>query len=480
MDAVRADHLSCYGYNRETTPIIDSLAESGIRFERCYSPATWTRPVAASILSGLYPPAHGTRTRGDAFEPPTPSLASQFSTAGHDTVGITTMGNVSSSTGFDDGFDTFYDLYKDPDIVERRRRSSAEAEELRAEDGAVALPRAEDINRTFRDWYESKDGGPFFAFCWSIEPHVPYDPPEDYRTFSDSAYEGPATGERDCLPEVRTEQDVEQLEALYDDELRYNDACIGELVGFLREAEAFDDTLLIIVGDHGEGFGEHGRLTHGHAPYEELVHVPLVVNPPADGSQGHQEVGGTDSELVSLVDLYPTLVEYALDEDPTVVDNSVVGTSLAGALDGNGCERAGQVYFETQPYDMDRAFRGTRTGRYKYMEMDEPDMDVQSMLRVARSLFSKGILLDVLRDPRYYWNRYRYDDDELLFDLESDPNEQENLVGRRPEVRGKLASSLATWLGRCERYFAESDPVDEAVEIDEKTTQQLKKLGYRK
>ena len=149
VDALRADHLSCYGYHRPTSPNIDALAAdpAAVRFTQAFAPSTWTKPVAASILSGCYPPAHGVRTRSDLFLRSVPRLPLLLQEAGYRTAGVSTIGNVSSSLGFALGFDQFVDLYKDPALAQQREVSNTGAWKLYfEEDTTVVLPLAEDVN----------------------------------------------------------------------------------------------------------------------------------------------------------------------------------------------------------------------------------------------------------------------------------------------------------------------------------------------
>ncbi|HSN76330.1 MAG TPA: sulfatase-like hydrolase/transferase [Anaerolineae bacterium] len=155
IDALRADHLSCYGYGRSTSPAIDALAaEPGaVRFTQAYTPATWTKPVAASILSGCYPPAHGVRSHSDLFIRAVPRLPEILQGAGYRTAAVSTIGNVSSVLGFGIGFDHFVDLYKDSTLAKAREVSNTGAWKLYFEqDTTVVLPLAEDVNQHAEQW----------------------------------------------------------------------------------------------------------------------------------------------------------------------------------------------------------------------------------------------------------------------------------------------------------------------------------------
>lgn len=467
MDALRADHLSCYGYTRETTPNIDEIAATGIRYSRCFSPATWTKPASASILTGAYPPVHGMRTREDTFVTDIPRLPELLSKRGFTTAGFSTMGNVSKSLGYGRGFDEYYDLYKNPDIVEKRATTSADSEELEHESAdKIALPRAEDLTAEFTEWLEQTDDD-FFAFMWSIEPHIPYNPPEDYRGFIDSTYEGPVDGERETLPEVETEEDLSRLKRLYDGEIKYNDDEIGQIVSALKQKGEYEDTLLIIAGDHGDAFNEHGRLTHGHLPYDELIHVPLILKPP----NGKQIVKPEITEITSLVDICPTIADAA-------GINSIPDTVQGRSLPPFGKEGSSSpVFSETRSRDIYPAFYSIRTERWKYMCVDNPDRSFETALETLTQLYERGIIVDILRNPRYYLSRYLHSEDEFLFDLEKDTLESENLVSEEFNVASELRENLQTWLEDGERIHKSLSETGR-IDIDSGTDEQLRKLGY--
>ena len=218
VDALRADHLSCYGYHRPTSPNLDALAAdpSAVRFTTVCSPSTWTKPVAASILSGCYPPAHGVRTRSDLFVRAVPRLPEALQAAGFATAAVSTIGNVSSPMGFAAGFDHFADLYKDPALVSRREVSNTGAWKLYfEEDTTVVLPLAEDVNASALSWLDGQSkpvngskpaapARPWFLFLWVLDPHDPYYPPPGYDRWRDPAYDGKIDGSAESVRRVRT------------------------------------------------------------------------------------------------------------------------------------------------------------------------------------------------------------------------------------------------------------------------------------
>ena len=466
VDCLRSDHLSCYGYHPETSPNIDALADDGIRYKNCFAPSTWTRPVSVSLLTGMYPPAHGVRHREDRFSHDLPRLSTLLGAAGFETVGISTMGNVSSTLGYDIGFDRYFDLYKEDDIIRKRSRSSTSRERLLHEErDEIALPRAEDINDYLLPILK-EDQENLFAFCWSIDPHMPLNPPEEYRDSVNTTYDGPIDGTHDSVPDTLTEADVTQLRALYDAEVRYTDAQIGHLVDSLKSTEAYDDSLIILLGDHGEAFGEHGFYFHGNCPYDELLHVPLIVKPPARAAQTRKSV----SVPVSLVDVLPTILELVGGEIPREVQGEV--------LPPFGPTNKGRAIFsETQLSDIERAYRSVRTDRWKYIEIDQPSLSyvVQRLYQKRDTIPSLRYALAMLRDALY--GEILNPPDSLLFDLRSDIDETRDLASSCSDSISRLRRLHDDWLEECRRLNAEL-AADREGEIDAATAEQLRQLGY--
>lgn len=255
LDSLRADHLGCYGYKRDTSINIDAIAHDGIVFEKCFASTTWTRPVAASILTGTYPAVHRTRSRYDMFSTNLTRLPEALSAVGFRTAAFTTMGNIASEIGFDRGFDRYFDLFREPSIVDKRRKIGAAEEGLVAPNSEeVALPWAEDVNDYAIPWISSNRDRNTFSFIWSVETHVPYVAPEQFRPFSNSS--SVARGGEGEIDDVHnaTSADRQRIKNLYDNVIFYNDYCIGQMVDSLRSLGLYDETLLIIAGDHGDAF----------------------------------------------------------------------------------------------------------------------------------------------------------------------------------------------------------------------------------
>jgi arylsulfatase A-like enzyme len=466
VDCLRSDHLSCYGYGRETTPNIDAVAAEGVRYERCFTPATWTRPASVSLLTGTYPPAHGVRHREDRFPSEITRLPGVLSEAGFETVGVSTMGNVSTALGYDEGFDEYHDLYKEDALVEKRRRGSTEREKLFHEDREeIALPRAEDITDRLDAVYE-RSTEDLFAFCWGIDLHMPLYCANDETDFLNPEYDGPFDGSFESFPDDPTDADLDRLRDLYDTRLRYTDDQFGAVVDTLKRTGRYDDTLIVVLGDHGEAFDEHGFLFHGNCPYDELLGVPLIVKPPAD-----HNARGVVSELASLIDVFPTVLNI-LGIDGRA--DHVQGRALPPFGDATGGD---PVFSETQLQAIKPAYHSVRTDRWKYIEITRPSLphviewlyahreDVPD-LRFALATVRDGLSADLFETC-----------DRMLYDLTADPGERRNLVDQRPDVTSRLGRRLDDWRIDCADL---NDRLTESsvADIDAGTAEQLKQLGY--
>ena len=467
VDCLRSDHVSCYGYGRETTPNIDAVAADGVRYERCFSPSTWTRPASVSLLTGTYPPTHGVRHREDRFPSAFTRLPEPLSEAGFETIGISTMGNVSTTLGYDIGFDEYYDLYKDEALIEKRRRDSTAREKLLYEDREeIALPRAADITEQF-DSIHDRPEHDRFVFCWGIDLHMPLYPPEDGNEFLDPEYDGPFDGRFESLPDDPTDADRARLRDLYDNQLRYTDEQFGNVVETLKRDGVYDETLLLVLGDHGEAFGEHGFRFHGNRPYDELLHVPLIVKPPAS-DDGQTVV----PDIVSLVDVFPTVLDVlGIDARAEYVQGEVLPPF------GNATENDDRVCSETQLQAVKPAYYSVRTDRWKYIESRRP-----SPTRVLKWLYAHRddlpnlrFALSTMRDSLLA--EFSETQDELLYDLAADPDEQRNLADERPETTARLGQLLDDWLAECASLNNRMTD-GTTVDIDAETAEQLKQLGY--
>ncbi len=309
IDTLRADHLGCYGYDRPTSPGLDELCRDSAVFEQAMAHAPSTVHSHASILTSLLPHHHnaswGAKT---ALSPEALTLAEVLGEAGYATAAFTGGGQMDRVFGLDQGFD----LYQQPGH-ERFAGTVGEAVE----------------------WLEQEPREPFFLFLHTYETHHPYEPEAEYLEAFDTGYSGdlPDAISVDFLRALNRkefevdEADVQHIVNTYDGEIRSMDHALGGLMAYLKEQGLYENTLIVFTSDHGEEFGEHGRIGwHSHSLYDELLHVPLVVKFPGDVHSGVRS-----PVQVRGIDIAPTILASL----GIGVPDEFAGTDLAGVLAGS-------------------------------------------------------------------------------------------------------------------------------------------------
>jgi len=307
LDTLRARSLGAYGYARDTSPFLDSLAERGALFENAITASVTTSPAHMSLFTGLYPVRHGIREGLQRKAPHAITLAQHFRGAGYRTAAFTENGYLVRRRGFGDGFAQY------------------------TENVGETLKAPGEARRTFgqaRRWLQANAETPFFLFLHTYEVHSPYDPETRYASLFRSDGE-PGAGNL----AVRGARDR------YDREIRIVDEELERLFAAIAEAGLAKSTIVVVTSDHGEEFGEHGGYQHGGAVYEESVRVPLVFVGPGriPGPRRH-------STPVSLVDIAPTLLELAGVPVPDRLD----GTSLASTLERGDTPAAHTIVSEAR------------------------------------------------------------------------------------------------------------------------------------
>ncbi len=295
MDTVRADHLGCYGYERETTPALDALAERSIVFEDASATACWTKPSVPSFLTGTYPIQHGVYsgssrdeagTHSDVLPEDATTLAEAFRSAGYATAAFVKNAQLRRGLGFEQGFDEYVDEAGD----------------------------AREIRWRARDWLDDHDGEqPFFLYLHFLDAHWPYPVPDEYATrwtgaeqaalFRGKDWRGLRTAINDGERELSSAERA-GLIGLYDGALRFIDDQLALLLADLERRGLVEDTVVCVISDHGEEFLEHGRIGHGHGLYEGLLRVPWILHVPGEAAK-------RVTNAVSLTDVFPTLLSAA-------------------------------------------------------------------------------------------------------------------------------------------------------------------------
>ena len=404
IDTLRADRLSSYGSDRVATPHIDRLGAEGIRFANASSTVPFTLPAHSSIMTGLYPPSHGVRENvGYVLGADRTTLAERFRDAGYSTGGFVSAFVLDARWGIGRGFDTYVDDFDLDSMAGANlgsvQRSGPEtiAHALEWLDGAVS----------------SGDGGaagdtsgppPFFLWLHLFDPHDPYEPPEPFRT----EYEGRP----------------------YDGEVAYTDSLIGDFRAALEQRGLFDESVVVLTADHGEGLGDHGESYHGFFVYDSTVHVPLIVRLP-----GGLEDGRVVADVVSHVDIAPTLAELMGLAGAGAGQGRSLLLSMQG-LEDPAAERG--VYAESF-YALDHygwaPLRSLRTVDYKYIETPDPE----------------------------------------LYALLEDPGELTNVLLERRDTSRELRAAALELAAELDRGAPDATP---EPDLDEQALAQLRALGY--
>ncbi len=290
VDTLRATKLHAYNpRSRVQAPAFDRFAQEAAVFEHAQAPENWTKPSVASILTSLTPMTHNTKEQSSSLPQSALMLSEVFQQAGFATGSFIANGYVSDRFGFNQGWDHYTNYI--------REERNTQAENVFGE--AIR-------------WIEQHRSERFFAYVHTIDPHVPYDPPEDIlRTYDPDEYTGPISPRRTGfqLEDIKsgrltlTDRDRQRLEALYDGEITYHDRHFARFVERLQELGLYEDLVLVITSDHGEEFNDHGSYGHGHSVFQELLHVPLMVRWP-------DVIGARRlTPTVSTLDIAPTVLE---------------------------------------------------------------------------------------------------------------------------------------------------------------------------
>ncbi len=432
VDTLRADRLPGYGYAQGRTPNLDAFARDAIRFENAFSNASWTRPSFATLLSGRYPSSHRTMGKSSSLPNEIVTLPEALQSSGYTTRGIVTNYNVAPFFHFDQGFDTYE--YLDPDFVLGANDTAAkllfiqfarqQIETIRARMGTVepggAYRDAETVNRSvFRDLGQLPSDSPWLLFVAYMDPHDPYFPhPYRGNGYSRAAHPAPAASE------------APYLESLYNGEITYWDEHFGHLVAELRRRNLYDNATIVITGDHGEEFNEHGGFWHGTTLYDEQVHIPLFVKMP-----NGQFAGTTRSEWVQHVDVMPTLLHLNGVEVP----NGVQGHNV---------------------FDAEQA-------RDEVLAEESHEGNVLASLRARRAGAEYKIITANANNPRGLAPVE-------LYRIDQDPREQVSLATELPEVRRHHEQQLAAAHANASHGAARAEEVVVGAGEEER----LRALGY--
>jgi arylsulfatase A-like enzyme/Flp pilus assembly protein TadD len=392
LDTTRADHLGCYGGDAEVTPTLDSLAAGGVLFEQALATAPITLPSHASMLTGMSPLQHGVRNNGMFTLPESvETLADTLSAKGYDTAAFVSASVLARRYGLGRSFGHY-----DDDLSQGRHHGNRMVPER---PGDVTLAAA-------LEWFEGREGNsPFFCWFHLYDPHQAYDPPPEFRRrFVNDPYTA---------------------------EIAFADAVIGELLAYLEEHHLLDETIVTVVGDHGEGLGEHGETTHAILLHQATLRVPWILAGPRlpKAVRISTPVGGAD--------VAPTLATLVGVRPPNA--GSGDGRSLLPILRGN------PEGFEDRPL---------------YAETMLPHFQ-----------YGWSPLQAVRRGPWELVNGRRHE----LFNLDRDPRELVDVAERQ----SREADDLLETLVRINAGFEEPESESGArIEMSRSERENLEALGY--
>lgn len=327
IDTLRMDQLQPYGYPLDTSPNIAAFANDGAYVQHLVPMSSWTRASVASLFTGVHTNTHGAEEIPDKLRPNLPGLAKQLQASGYETHGLITNPNCVPEYGFGEGFDDYRDV-----LATTQRPGWQRDEE--------ALSAAGDIVR-------NAAGRPFYLYMHTMAPHRDYDAPEKYASkFMPDHYVGP-----------RLDARYHREMALYNGEILFSDMIFGKLMETLKNEQLYDDTLVVLLSDHGEAFNEHGELGHGMSLFEEEIQVPCIIKLP-----GAKTLRPRVGSQVHMVDMAPTI----LDLVNVPLDERFEGVSFAPLLTGQGTFSEVPAFLELRINDRHRFAGKTRALKYVY------------------------------------------------------------------------------------------------------------------
>lgn len=407
IDTLRADHVGCYGDREIRTPALDGLAKDGILFSNAFTPSPITNTSHASIFTGLLPSAHGVTDFGVPIASGAPTLAEVLKEHGYATaafIGAVILDSTGLAPGFDRGFD-HYDNF--PANVPKTASRYVRVER-----------RGMDVVQRAENWLLShRNSRRRFVWMHLYDPHDPYDPPLPYRRI--------------------------YANRPYDGEIAYADSALGAFISFLKRTDSYNRSLIVVVGDHGEGLGEHGELTHGIFLYDSTTHVPLILKLPNFLEGGRPPKGRALDAQVRTLDIFPTVLD-------------VEGMDFSGHLDGASL-RVLWPDLRSSAWDDDEADKASLSSeRVVFSETGYPNQFGWAALKSLRAGGEKYIEAP---QPEFY-------------NLRVDPREETNLYEPWNENLQRLRAMMAAFQSKSKNLSGGFS------QVNSQTLAELRALGY--
>jgi arylsulfatase A-like enzyme len=449
IDTLRADHASLYGYSRDTTPFLKKLGAAGIVFDDCQAQATWTKSSIASLMTSLYSFTHGITSDADTIPSGSATLAEQLRNARYTTASVVSTPFVGKATGLERGFDY---LLEYPVVL---RQVNAQADH--STDSAA-------LNRVVFPWLERHRSEPFFLYAHATDPHAPYDPPAPFdsafansrenaifkteyeRFHSHHEYGGGAVLNPAMCSKagINSQAFIRQAVDRYDGEILHNDRSFESLIDKLKQLGVLENTLVIVLSDHGEEFWDHGWTAHGHSVYNELTHCTLLMwNPSLLGLPRRVK------DPVQLIDVMPTVLDILGLKPPSVIE----GQSVLPLIRSQQFKRRGLV--------MSSRFAAVKP------EGLVPENSTDSFAIID------GRWKFIYRKNAAKVNIKKVE----LYDRVNDPAEQHDVAAQHPrEVEDKVAE-LSQWIDAQNKIRSLVGEKGTSP-LDAQTVERLRSLGY--
>src|SRR6202140_2672861 len=436
IDTLRADHVGCYGYKQVETPALDALAADGVRFTQAFTHSPITNTSHITILTGLLPSVHGVTDFGVPLSPQHVTAAELLKKRGYQTaafIGAVILDSNTLAPGLDRGFD-FYDNF--PAKTETKERW-----------GRVER-RGMEVVAHAESWFDKHRTGPHFVWVHLYDPHDPYEPPPPFSE--------------------------KYKDHLYDGEIAYADSAVAHWIAFLKKAGVYDNAIVVVTGDHGEGLGEHGEETHGLFLYDSTLHVPLILKPPSK-SAGHSNPGSVVDSEVRSTDILPTILSIAGVAAPPELN----GESLLPLMADKKNEQtpSNRALFGETDYPLRWGWaplRALRTANTKLIEAPRPELyDLQSDPKELKNLYaleSYGNRVQSMQAEMAGWK--------AKLPVPSNPGkQQENLPDPKDKVEVQNLLHNAMLAGDQQRSNDARQFLEKALQLDPASPTALRQLG---
>jgi arylsulfatase A-like enzyme len=423
IDTLRADHLSCYGYHRQTSPRIDAFAERGILLETVLCQSSQTLPSHASIFIGTNPRSHKAISHESPVSEDVTTLAEMLEARGYTTGAFISSHALDSKYRLDQGFDSYWEVHKERSY--QARREAKEREDDFTTDAAIS-------------WLQEQRDSRFMLWIHWFHPHRPYNPPPRYLKQYAGDYAGAASSDPEFVMDVWRQEieldpeDVQHIINRYDGEVNFTDTQVGRILDELETLGLLENTIVVITADHGEILYEHENyFGHDIALYDECLLIPLIVYAPGL-EVGRPRIDGP----VQSLDIMPTVLDLMEIEKPGYLE----GQSLLGLIAGAGTSTAEYCFSETFPFPEKCPPRhAVRTADAKLIWKETKDGPIAKE----------------------------------FYDLANDPGETVNLYQTATGPAAHLDSVLTTWISHGGLH-----PAEVPTALESGRWRILKSLGY--